>query len=54
MTTCPSHASSMRLKEKQLVPPETKDDTFMKIYTRRVGFRKAFTARIKMMLGMDL
>jgi ferredoxin len=54
VTTCPSHASNMRLKEKQLVPPETKDDTFMKIYARRVGFRKALTSRIKMMLGLDL
>ncbi len=54
VTTCPSHASRMQPKDKILVPPETKDDTFMKIYARRVGFRKALTARVKMLLGMDL
>lgn len=53
VTTCPSGASRMQPKEKMLVPPDTKDDTFMKIYTKRVGFRKALAARVKMMLGMD-
>ncbi len=54
VTTCQSHASRMQPKDKILVPPKTKDDTFMKIYSRRVGFRKALAARVKMMLGMDL
>jgi ferredoxin len=54
VTTCPSHASSMQPKDRMLVPPDTKDDTFMKIYTKRVGFRKALAARVKMLLGMDL
>lgn len=54
VTTCPSHASRMQLKDKVMVPPDTKEDTFMKIYTKRVGLRKALIARLKMLLGMDL
>jgi hypothetical protein len=44
----------MQLKDKVMVPPDTKDDTFMKIYTKRIGLRKALIARLKMLLGMDL
>ena len=54
VTTCRTHASQMLPKEKMLVPPDTKDDTFMKIYARRVGAFKAFIVRAKMRLGMDL
>jgi Na+-translocating ferredoxin:NAD+ oxidoreductase subunit B len=54
VTTCKTHASRMEPKAKQLVPPRTKDDTFMKIYSRRVGLTKAAAARVKMWLGMDL
>jgi Na+-translocating ferredoxin:NAD+ oxidoreductase subunit B len=54
VTTCRSHASRMQPKDKMVAPPKTKDDTFMKIYSRRVGFRKALEVRIKMLLGMDL
>jgi Na+-translocating ferredoxin:NAD+ oxidoreductase subunit B len=54
VTTCTSGASRMQLKDKVMVPPETKDDAFMKIYTKRVGLWKSLNARIKMKLGMDL
>ncbi len=54
VTTCKSGAGRMQPKDKIMVPPKTKDDTFMKIYSKRVGWRKALAARIKMALGMDL
>jgi Na+-translocating ferredoxin:NAD+ oxidoreductase subunit B len=54
VTTCQSYASRMQPRDKIAVPPKTKDDTFMKIYSRRVGAFKAFVVRVKMRLGMDL
>ncbi len=54
VTGCESRASRMRMKEKAMVPPRTKDDTYWKILAGRRGSWEAFKLRMRTKLGMDI
>ncbi len=54
VTTCAAHASRMQEKAKVMVPPKTKNDTFMKILFRRIGIWRMLVVRIKIILGLDV
>lgn len=54
VTTCAAHASRMQEKDKVMVPPKTKNDTFMKILFRRIGIWRMLVVRIKIILGLDV
>ena len=54
VTTCEPHASYLQLKEKEMVPPKTKDATYWKILAGRKGNWRAFKLKMKTKLGMDV
>jgi Na+-translocating ferredoxin:NAD+ oxidoreductase subunit B len=54
VTSCEPHASRMQLKEKEIIPPKTKDDTYWKILSGRKGKREAFKLKTRLKLGMDV
>ncbi|MCJ7605756.1 MAG: 4Fe-4S binding protein [Dehalococcoidales bacterium] len=54
VVTCTSGASKLQRKAEILVPPKTKDATFMKILKNKVGTRKMLLLRFKMLLGMKV
>ncbi len=54
VVTCKSGASSLQHKATTLVPPKTKDATFMKIMKNKVGGPRLLWLRAKMRLGMKV
>jgi Na+-translocating ferredoxin:NAD+ oxidoreductase subunit B len=51
---CPTGANKMRHKEPEMVPPKDKATVNMRNLARKVGWRKMFNIRLKMMLGLKV